>query len=201
MPITPDRQTAPGDLFGDVERAAQGAVAADAEQDADVEIHEPVDHLADILRPARRAENRAALLVDFGHEIRVEHERLNALLLDHALEAVAKPIDGLDLVPIRELHDQSPDHVVDAGTQPAARHDADLGFRRIEEYLLARAGLLERTRHRPRFEQRFQLGGRDLIDDPLLVGNVVGEKIAVDERQGQRGRPLRGAEHAHAKVV
>ena len=74
-------------------RAAQRAVAADREQDAHAELAQVVDHGGRVLRTARRAEDRAADVVDAAHHVGGQLQRFVTGRLDQALEAEAEPVD------------------------------------------------------------------------------------------------------------
>ena len=72
-----------------------------------------------------------------------EVERRPLVLGDEPLIPVAESEDLPDPVVVAEFQDQGPDHVVEAGTQPAAGDDARLRLRRIEVDPAARAAGLE----------------------------------------------------------
>ena len=71
-------------------RAAQRAVAADREEHVDALALQGVDHLADVLRSARGAEDRAAHLVDVADPLRRQLERRMAVARHQPLVAVAE---------------------------------------------------------------------------------------------------------------
>ena len=102
--------------FGrDVARAAQGTVAADAEEDVDVHPLERVDHHVGRLLAAARAEDRAARLVDRVHGIGVEEHRLVAVLRVEPRVAVAYAVHLLDAVVELEDLDEALYDGVEAG--------------------------------------------------------------------------------------
>ena len=70
MPTTAILRPALGDLLRDPHRAAERAVAADHEQHVDAHPFQAIDDLRGILLAARRAQDRAAVLVDVGDELR-----------------------------------------------------------------------------------------------------------------------------------
>ena len=82
----------------DVARAAQGAVAADAEEDVDVHPLERVDHHVGRLLAAARAEDRATRLVDRVHRVGVEKHWLVAILRVEPRVAVAYAVHLLDTI-------------------------------------------------------------------------------------------------------
>ena len=125
-------------LAGDVERAAERAIAADDEEDIDAEVVEAVEDAADILRAARGAEECAAEAVHAGDGLRREGFDRVAVFLDEALVAVAESVDFVDAVAVIELHHEAADHIVQTGAETAAEgDDAADGLFGIEEYLPA----------------------------------------------------------------
>ena len=101
---------------------------------------------AALLRPARAAEDRAAVLVEIADEIGREVDRRVVILLDEALVAVGDAVDGPDAVAVVERHDQAANDVVEAGTKAAAGDHRANGTGRMKEYFLARAGVFDRDR-------------------------------------------------------
>ena len=139
-----DGELPPQTLLRHVARAAERAVAANAEEDVDVHPHERIDDDFGRLTSARTAEDRAAVLVDRVHGVGVEQERRVAAVRVEAGVAEADAVDGLDaVVEGEDLHDAL-DHVVEAGTQPARREDARARPAGVVEDLRLGAGALER---------------------------------------------------------
>ena len=63
-----DRQLSPRDFLGDRVGAALRAVAADAEQDVDARLRQKIDRVPRVVRAARRAEHRAAVMLDVADD-------------------------------------------------------------------------------------------------------------------------------------
>ena len=138
-----DRELAPLAFLRDVARRAEGAVAADAEEEVDVHAHEGLDDLARVLLAARGAENGAAEGVDRVDGVGVEQERGEVLFGNEALVAVADAVDRLDAVVEREDLDDALDDVVQARAEAAGREDGGAAPGRVVEDLGVGAGLLE----------------------------------------------------------
>ena len=138
-----DLQAAPFYFRRELHRCADGAVAADHEQDVDGVGLEIVDHFAGILRAARRAEDGAALVMDVRHRLRGQLDRFMAEARNQAFVSITKAEDAFDAVTARELEHDAAHDVVDAGAEAAAGDDAAANRSRIEENLVARAGQFE----------------------------------------------------------
>ena len=111
-------------LLRHVARAPERSVAADHEEDVDVHAHKRIDNLLRGLLPARRAENRAAQLMDQIDLLRVQHERFVAEPRAQSREAEADAEDRLNSVVEGEDLDQSLDDVVEPRAETAGRQDA-----------------------------------------------------------------------------
>ena len=72
------------DFIGDGQAAAEGAVAADDEEDVDGHAFEAIDDFDGVLVAAGGAEDGAAALVDFGDHFGVEVEDVVAVAGDEA---------------------------------------------------------------------------------------------------------------------
>ena len=187
-----DLEAAALDLRRELHGTANGAVAADHEQDADAVRFEMVDDLTGILRSARRAEDGPALMMDVRDRCRRQCEGLVTEARDQSFVAVTKPENPLDAVPAHELEHDAADDVVDPGTQTAAGDDAAADGAGIEENLVARPGELEgRQRRRVR---GMDAERRQPIVDHHLLGRA-------HERDGaRRGAPPPARDEAAAKV-
>ena len=138
-----DVEAAPFDFHCDVVRAAQRAVAADAEQDFDVHALERFNHRDLVLAAAGAAEHGAADLMDAVHRIRGQQHRLVAERRDQPLIAVPDAEHDRHVVPDHQRAGQPLDHVVESGAEPAGGQDRRMGPRRIVIDLFARPGLFE----------------------------------------------------------
>ena len=179
IPITADLQPAASHLVGDRRRAAQRAVAADGEENADSQPIEGIDHFSDVLRPAGRSQDRAAHFVDVGDVLRREFQRDVAGLSREALEAEAKTVDIADSVMMVQPQNDGPHDVVEPRTQAAAGDDPAAQVTQVEEDLFAGAGHLE--------IRRFSAAGRNFLDlTPVAVvqhGLVVAHEANVLHRR------------------
>jgi hypothetical protein len=159
---------------------------------------QPVDHLARVVFAARRPECGSALVVDVRHERGVQDGRFSARWAEAAV-AIAEADDVLDAVALGELEHKSPDHVVDAWAQAAARDDAAPQAPRVEEDVIARARQLEGWRARRLVAMgRHDTGKAVVQEDTVGLANVVdgGAREAVRER----GRMTAAAEDFHLDV-
>ena len=173
-------------LVGDPQRAGERAVAADDEQHADAVRLEVVDQLGRVLRAARGAEHRAAVVVDVRDRLGREHHRLVPVARDQPLEAVAEPGDATHAVAVPQLEHDAADHVVQARGEPAAGHDPAAQRARIEEDPVARAGELERGQRVDRAARGAQRRQR-VVDQ-----HAVGRADVVDRRRAEVGGDRRG---------
>ena len=138
-----DREAARKAHLRDVARAAQRAVAADAEEHVDVHAHQRLHDVLGGLLPARAAEDRAADLVDRVHLVGPQQKRLLVAARREARVAVADAVDGLHAVVEGQDLDEALDHVVEAGAQPARREDRNARPGRVVEDPLVRTRPLE----------------------------------------------------------
>ncbi len=184
----------------DLHRPADAAVAPDYEQGVDVHPLKAVDDLVGILAAARGAEDRAAVLVDRAHTRRREVEHVVAVARDEALVAVAKPVDPLHAVVMRELHHEPADHVVEPRAEAAAGDDAHPQLRGIEEDAPTRACRLESGE---RLERTAALGGEagGVVEEHAVVfSHVVGRRAARFEQRLERRIDPAGAERLHGQI-
>ncbi len=170
MPICRPRRSISTD---DVVRAAHRSVAADDHQDVDAELDEPVDDHGRVLRAARRAEDRAAALVDACDRLGGQRYDVVAELRDQPGVAVLEADHVAHAVVRVELEDDRADDVVEAGAEAAAGHDADLGRGWVEEDLVARAARLERRQLVERDSARGDQRERVVVQDPVVLADVV----------------------------
>ena len=166
-------------LLGEVARAAERSVAADAEEDVDVHPHERVNHLLDGLLATRRTKDRAALRVDRVDDVGVEHDRLVAEARDQPRVAVADAVDRLDAVVEGEDLDETLDDVVETGAEAARRHDADARPRGVVENLGQGARAFEGRHVAEMLAQ--------LVDERLVLRDEDAPPLA-DELQVAHGR-------------
>jgi hypothetical protein len=128
-----------------------------------------------------------------------QDDRLGTEARDQARVAVPKADDVLDAVAPGELEDQTADDVVDSRTETPARHDRASETPRVEEYLVARAGKLER-----RGPSEVPLVLLDLRN-PVVDRHPVGLPHIVDGRtgepMGERGGDVARPEDFHLDVL
>jgi len=140
-PDHPDGQLPAPDLIADLQRPPHGAVSPDHEQHVNPVTDQTVHHRLRGLRPARCSKDGSAALVDLGDEVRSEFHLQP--FRDQPAVAVLKPHYPLHAVVIARAHHDVADHIVEAGAQTAAGHDADRGPPGIEEQLAPRPGQFE----------------------------------------------------------
>ena len=125
-------------------RAALRAVAPDAEEQIDALALQEIDDHGGILRPARRAQHRAALVVDPFHVFGRQQQRPRPLRRIQPLVAIADAQHGRHAVAMVELQEDRTDDVVQAGAKAAAGDNSRLAAARVEEDLFPRTGLFDR---------------------------------------------------------
>jgi hypothetical protein len=169
IPMDADLQAAPRRFVADLLCPAKRPVAADGEQNPDPEVVDVVDHFRHVLGPSGRTENRSAALVDPVDRFGCQLERP---VPDPAHEAFVSEAEAVDLVhgvmPV-QAHDHRADHVVQPGTETAARHDPARQLRRIEEQHLSRSGGLHRRRRNALSQPGFDPLESGVIEHALLV--------------------------------
>ena len=147
--------------------AALRAIAADGEEDVHAARDEVFHRAPYVHRPARRAENRAALLMNAIDELRRDLHRLDAARRIEPAVTAAKAEHLRDAVAVVQFEEERADDVVQPRTQPAARHDSRARLLRIEEKLLPRPRQLELQ---PRLRADLDsLGNADLVADRVTV--------------------------------
>ena len=109
------------DLLGNLVRTTLRAVAADAEQDVDPLAHQKVDHHLRFVRTARRAEDRAALVVNVLDHFIGQFDGGPTFGGIEALIAVANAQHAVHAVVEHQFLHEAADDVVDAGAQVRRR--------------------------------------------------------------------------------
>ena len=198
-----DLRPALGDLRRRSDGAAERAVAADDEEHVDAHPLQAVDDLRRVLLAARRAEDRAPVLVDVRRRTRgVRSSTSPPVLGDEPLIAVAEAVDlphpvagtrapspGARITSLRP--GQSPPQV----TIPARVFD---GSKKI--FLRgpagSNAGQLFDRQPAPRNGR-----GRVVEQDPVRFVNVVKRRLTPGEQAGHRRLDAAGAEHLDLQVI
>ena len=132
------RQAATGNLARNRMGSSLRAVAADAEQDVDLQTNQLVNRHVHLLATTRRPQHRPTRMVNRRHRLGRQIERRIARR-GQSTKAVANAQHALHPVVVHQLEDQRTNHVVQAGTQPAARHHRRRHLGRVEEQLTHRA--------------------------------------------------------------
>jgi hypothetical protein len=146
--------------------AALRAVAAHGEEDVHPARDEILHGSPDVHRPARRAENRAALLMNAIDELRCDLHRLHAARRIEPAVTAAKAEHLGDAIAVVKFEKERADDVVESRTQTSARHDARARLLRIEKEF----------RSRPR---QLELDARFRTDfDPLRDADFVAHGVA-----------------------
>ena len=130
-----ERVAAAAGFLVEVVRAALRAIAADGEQDVHAAPDEIVHRDADVHRPARRTENRAAFLMNVVDELGGDRDRLHTARRIEPAVTAAETKHLRDAVAVVQFEEERADDVVEAGTQATAGHDAGPGLPRVEEEL------------------------------------------------------------------
>ena len=189
-----------GDRGGDLHRPPERAVTADHEQRIDIHSFEAVDDLLRILPSPRRAQDRAAILVDVADHARREFDHVVGILRHEALVAVAEAVDLLHAVVKRELHDDAADHVVDARTEAAAGDDAHPHLGGVEEDLAPRAGRLESGELIERAATLPHEAHRVVKEHAVVLPHVVHGGAAGFEHRLERRVDPAGTERFHDEI-
>jgi hypothetical protein len=135
---------------------------------------ERVNHLSNILRPAGRSENSAALLLNLSNEVGSQFNRFVPVPVRESFIAIGESEDGSNSVMVVQAEYDGPYHVVKAWAQSPTGNDSALEFGGMKEDSLPRA------RH---FESRWLLAGteeslnfckRRMIEDPFVITHEVG---------------------------
>ena len=120
--------------------------STDTEQDAHIHAFECVNHLPNILRPARRPENCATFFLNVGNEVGGEFNGFVSVFVREAFIPVRKTEDRSNSVVVEQAEHYGSYHVVESWTQSPAGDDSAFEFRRIEENSLSRARHFESRR-------------------------------------------------------
>jgi hypothetical protein len=145
--------------------AALGSVAAHREKNIHVAGNEIVHRSADIDGTARRAKNRAAMLMNPINKCRRDLHRLNSAPWIEPTVSTAKTEHLGDTIPVMQFVKERTNYVVQPRTQTAARHDPGARLLWIEKQLRPRPCQLE-------LESRLRA---DL--DPLGNANVIAGRV------------------------
>ena len=152
---------------------------------------------------ARRSENRAAVLVNRRHEVRIELYRLIAVLREEAAISERDAEDIFDAVLEPQRHDQRADDIIEAGAEAAACNNACADFFGIKINFFARAGFFEQLfADEDCFERvavLFQILV-DIVDDFFIVIDIICDKVVQASGQVQRGRDLAGPKIFNAEI-
>jgi hypothetical protein len=186
-------QTAPLDLRRQRIGPAERAVAADDEKNVATHFLEKFHHFADILRPARGAEDGSAEVVNLRDVLRFERHRRVAILRHQPLVAIAETVRRGDAVAQVKLGDDAANDVVQARAKSAACHNPGGGFCGIEKDVLARAGHLEAELRLRQFSRR-----HPVIEEHALV--VCFETHIHSAAVAQRRDDLAGAERRNGGI-
>jgi hypothetical protein len=164
-----DLEAPPPRLVADRLRTAQRPVAADDEQDADLQVFQRLHHLRRVLWPAGGPQDRSADLVDPHDRLRRQLERRVPVPADETFVAEAEPVDRPDAIVVMQAeHDRAYD-VVQPRADPAAGHDPARKPRRVEEQHFPRARRLHRGRIFPPVVPGLQVLEARVIEDALAV--------------------------------
>ena len=87
------------------------------------------------------------------------------------LVAVAEAKDASDAISVIQLHHDSPDDIVQAGTEPSAGNDCRGRFRGIKIDLLARSGHFEIERTQSALEYVTDALHRIVMDYPVFISS------------------------------
>ena len=194
-----DAQTAPLDLRAYAHCPVHAAVAADHEQDADAIGFQVVDQFRGFLRSARGAQYRSALVMDVRDRFGRERQREMTIARDQPLIAVAKAEDLSHAVACPQFQHDAAHHVVEAGRQTAAGDDAAAHGARVEEYLVARPGQLER-RQRREIRARSRQAGQRIVEQHL-VGSADEMHAALAQVAGNRRRQQAATEYRDRNIA
>ena len=112
-------------------------------------------------------------------------------------KAVAESEYAAHPVLVVQLQHGRTHHVVDARAQPATRDDGCAGLRRVEVDHRAWTSLFERERALDRtIRSHF-----DLVEHPPVIGHVVGDLVAGDGAQRERGGQCCGPDRTDHEVL
>ncbi len=176
-----DGKAAPLDLAHQAHRPAQGSVAADDEEDADVEPLEDVGHGARVLLAARRSEHRAPLVMDVGDGSYGERHAVAPAGREAQVPVPEAEHLGHRVGLVQLEHDPAHD-VVHARAKAAAGHDAAAELRGVEVDLVPGTRQLERG---GAVGVPLVVGGRR---QPVVEKNAVGVAHIV-HRERRSGEP------------
>jgi hypothetical protein len=124
-------------------RTALGTIPADAEEYVDTFAFERIEGYRGFSRAARGPEHGATLRVDVIDELAGKSHGFVAAAWVQSRISVAYAQHLTYSVAVMQLEEYGSKHVVEAGTQAAARQDSRASPRRIEEDTLSRSGPFE----------------------------------------------------------
>ena len=133
-----ERHASFGRGLGDFLCAAQCAVAADGKQDADLAVHQGLQHFVGVLWAAGGAQQAAAGFVNAADVFRREAQRLVTEARHQSFVAEPETQYVSHAVLMIEVQHHRTNHIVKTRAEPPARDDATGNLRRIEKELLPR---------------------------------------------------------------
>ena len=169
-----DLQIASADLLCNGPGSPECSVSTDSEQDAHIHAFECVDHLPDILRPARRSQNGATLFLNVGNEVGSEFNRFVSVFVRETFIPVRESEDGANSVMVEQAEHYGSYHVVKAWAQSPTGYDSALEFRGIEEDSLPGSGHFESGWLLTGIEVSLNFCKRPVIEDPFVITHEVG---------------------------
>ena len=169
----------------DLSGAAQGSVPADDKEDVDLQRHEFVDDFRNRLRSPRSAQYGTPVRVDVAYGGWCQVVDGMSVTLDESLVAIGNPINGRDPVGVVQRHHQTPDDIVDSGTEAAARHDCTFCLRWVEEQSLPWPGTLDGHRIIMLLKCREDFLKRVVEENPVpVVRDKIRRRSIPELRQG-----------------
>ena len=159
-------------LLKELVAATLGAVTANSEQDVHVAPDQIIHGGRHIDRTARGAKDRPAVLVNVINEGRRQHCRFLAARRIKTLITASKPQHFRNSVGMMEFKKKRADHVVQAGAQAAAGHDAGACLRRVEKQFVSRPGQLKQHL----FPRGYRRIAHDLGRDSCLVADRMSQR-------------------------
>src|ERR1700730_15615088 len=143
---------------------AQRSIPSHNEQHVHAELIQVIDHFASVLWTTGTPKDCSAKGMNRGNGFGSQGQRNMAKPRYQSFIAISEPEDPRDPVPMIELHHDSPNNVVQTGTEPPAGNDGGGCFRRIEVNLLTRPSHLEIKRTQSPFEHVANTLHRIVVD-------------------------------------
>ena len=169
-----DLQIASADLLCNGPCSSECSVSTDSEQDAQIHAFERVDHLPDILRPARRPQNCATFFLNVGNEVGGEFNRFVSVFVRESFIPVWQSEDGANSVMVKQAEHYGSYHVIKAWAQSPTGYDSAFEFRGIKEDLLPGACHFESGRLLTGTEESLNFCKRPMIEDPFVITHELG---------------------------